>query len=204
VACAAALSSRSWPRFELQSLLSALQLRSPVDRVGPELFQVLLFCAAGIPFNEQALEDDFSRLTKFLLTPAAIIFSIAISSRATSCCATASQPFFLDYQGGRKGALQYDIASFCTTPRPTCLPNCASNCSITISTALPVSSISIAPSSCSHYYAYVYVRIMQAWARMASAAFTSAKSISAKRALRAEEPALAASQCGAAHRAAGT
>ncbi len=38
----ATLSDRSRPRFELQSVLSARQLRSPVHRLGFELFQVLL------------------------------------------------------------------------------------------------------------------------------------------------------------------
>ncbi len=43
---AAALSGRGRPRSELQGLLSARELRSPVHRLGPELFQVL-FSAPG-------------------------------------------------------------------------------------------------------------------------------------------------------------
>ena len=71
-------------------------------------------------------------------------------------------PFFVDYQGGRKGALQYDIASCSSTPRPTCRPNYASIFSITISMRSTVTSKIERNEFLHHYYAYVYVRIMQA------------------------------------------
>ena len=45
VAGPAAVSGRDARQDQLQSLLSARQLRSPVHHLGPELFQVLLSCA---------------------------------------------------------------------------------------------------------------------------------------------------------------
>jgi len=128
-------------------------------------FKYYFLRLAGIPFNEQALERDFSRLTKLLLSAGRDYFLYRdFQSRNIMLRKTLNedQPFFLDYQGGRKGALQYDIASLLYDAKADLPPELRQQLLDHYLDSLAGFVDLDRSAFMQHYYAYVYVRIMQA------------------------------------------
>jgi len=128
-------------------------------------FKYYFLRLAGIPFNEQALERDFSRLTKLLLSASRDYFLYRdFQSRNIMLrkILNEDQPFFLDYQGGRKGALQYDIASLLYDAKADLPPELRQQLLDHYLDSLAGFVDLDRSAFIQHYYAYVYVRIMQA------------------------------------------
>ena len=128
-------------------------------------FKYYFLRLAGIPFNEQALEDDFGRLTRFLLTASRDYFLYRdFQSRNVMLRKVGSEerPFFLDYQGGRKGALQYDIASLLYDAKADLPPDLRQQLLDHYLDRLTRFLDLDRAVFMRFYYPYVYVRIMQA------------------------------------------
>jgi aminoglycoside/choline kinase family phosphotransferase len=124
-------------------------------------FKYYFLRLAGIPFSEQALETDFSRLTKFLLEADREYF-LYRDFQSRNVMLPNGRPFFLDYQGGRKGALQYDIASLLYDAKADLPPELRQQLLDHYLDTL-AGFIELKPDAFMHYYyGYVYVRIMQA------------------------------------------
>src|SRR5438309_11811719 len=116
---------------------------------------------AGILFSEQALEDDFGRLTRFLLNAPREYF-LYRDFQSRNIMLHDGQPHFLDYQGGRKGALQYDIASLLYDAKADLPPSLRQHLLDHYLDSLAGLIELDREAFMRHYYAYVYVRIMQA------------------------------------------
>src|SRR6516165_538421 len=124
-------------------------------------FKYYFLKLAGIPFNEQELENDFSRLTKFLLTASRDYF-LYRDFQSRNVMLRDGQPFFLDYQGGRKGALHYDIASLLYDGKADLPPQLRQELLDNYLDRLAAHIAVDRAAFMEHYYGFVYIRLMQA------------------------------------------
>jgi aminoglycoside/choline kinase family phosphotransferase len=157
------------PRFQIEAgrdlNYNVCYPRSSFDRqsIAWDLnyFKYYFLRLAGIPFNEQALEDDFDRLTNFLLQADANYFMYR-DFQSRNIMLHGGHPFFLDYQGGRKGALQYDIASLLYDAKAD-LPPALRQQLLDLYLVKAGEYIPLDREAfLQYYYPYVYIRIMQA------------------------------------------
>jgi len=138
------------PSFDKQSMMWDLSY-----------FKYYFLRLAKIPFNEQALENDFEWFTEFLLMAERQYF-LYRDFQSRNVMVRGVEPFFIDYQGGRRGALQYDIASLLFDAKAD-LPFAVREELLeryleAVSGLLPIDR----QAFLSHYPGFVYIRIMQA------------------------------------------
>ena len=77
-------------------------------------FKYCFLKGTKIEFSEPKLEDDFDRLVKNLLSSFTFQFSTFLyrDFQSRNVMIKNGQPYFIDFQGGRRGPTQYDVASF--------------------------------------------------------------------------------------------
>ena len=150
--------TRSYPRaaFDRQSMMWDLNY-----------FKYYFLKLTRTGFDEQLLENDFQVLCDYLLTADCNFFLYRdFQSRnimlTNSPGATALHPYFIDYQGGRKGALYYDIASILFEAK-TDLPSSFRQEMMEYYISRLSDYMTVDVSSFQQYYhAYAYIRTMQA------------------------------------------
>lgn len=74
-------------------------------------FKYCFLKATGVEFNEVFLQDDFERLADDLLSDETDTFMYR-DFNVRNIMIKDGSPFFIDFQGGRKGPIYYDVASF--------------------------------------------------------------------------------------------
>jgi aminoglycoside/choline kinase family phosphotransferase len=124
-------------------------------------FKYYFLRLSKIQFSEAKLEDDFNALASFLLEADTSYF-VYRDFQSRNVMLRDGEPYFIDYQGGRKGALQYDAASLLYDAKADIPPETRRELlEYYLKTAQIAGKVNKA-GFMRHYYAYVYIRIMQA------------------------------------------
>lgn len=74
-------------------------------------FKYCFLKATGLDFQEARLEDDFQQMCRTLLRDTGSTF-LYRDFQSRNVMIKDGQPYFIDFQGGRKGPVYYDVASF--------------------------------------------------------------------------------------------
>jgi len=74
-------------------------------------FKYCFLKATGLDFQENLLEDDFVKLSEILMRSRTNTFMYR-DFQSRNVMVKDGEPYFIDFQGGRKGPLYYDVASF--------------------------------------------------------------------------------------------
>ena len=74
-------------------------------------FKYCFLKATGLEFNEMRLQDDFENLADDLLADDTDTFMYR-DFNARNVMVRGGEPCFIDFQGGRRGPVYYDVASF--------------------------------------------------------------------------------------------
>lgn len=124
-------------------------------------FKYYFLRLAHVPFDEQELENDFARFTDYLMQAGNDYF-LYRDFQSRNVMLQDGEPYFIDYQGGRKGALQYDIASLLYDAKAD-IPQHVRNELLDFYISQVQKHLLIdEPRFKAYYTGYVIIRIMQA------------------------------------------
>jgi len=118
-------------------------------------------CWESLLRNEQQLEDDYNTLIEYLLAQDTNYF-LYRDFQSRNIMLRDGKPCFIDYQGGRKGALQYDVASLLFDSKADIPPEVRENLLEHYIQGLKQYPEVNPEAFRESFYAYVLIRIMQA------------------------------------------
>lgn len=124
-------------------------------------FKYFFLDLLGIPFDEQKLEDDFQFLAGFLMVASRDHF-LYRDFQARNILFRDESFYFIDYQGGRMGALQYDVASLLFEARIDLPPDLREELLQYYLDLLGRVNKNDAAAFPEYYHGFVLVRILQA------------------------------------------
>ncbi|MDR0790456.1 MAG: phosphotransferase [Bacteroidales bacterium] len=125
-----------------------------------QYFKYYFLKMAHVSFNEEELEKDFKVLTNYLLS-ADMQYFLYRDFQSRNIMIVAGVPYFIDFQGGRQGALQYDIASLLYDAKANLSPQ-TREALLDLYIAELKNHITIDEKEFRKlFYAFVYIRIMQ-------------------------------------------
>ncbi|MBP3253161.1 MAG: phosphotransferase [Bacteroidales bacterium] len=123
-------------------------------------FKYYFLKLAEIEFNEQKLQRDFDCLTDYLQDCVNTGFMYR-DFIPRNIMIVNSEPYFIDFQGGRKGAMQYDLASFLFDAKSDFSQSTREDWLDTYIKELNKQNDIDEVQFKEYFYAYVYIRIMQ-------------------------------------------
>lgn len=125
-------------------------------------FKYYFLKLAYIPFDEQLLENDFSRFINYLLEEDCSYFLYRDFQARNIMIAPDGELYYIDFQGGRRGAAQYDVAALLYSAKSE-IPDEIRGLLLDyyidrLSEVVPIDKDAFR----SKFYGYVLVRMMQA------------------------------------------
>ena len=125
-------------------------------------FKYYFLKLAYIPFDEQLLENDFDRFIDYLLDEDCTYFMYRDFQSRNIMIDPSGRLCYIDYQGGRRGAAQYDVASLLYSAKSDFPEPIRQELLHHYVQEFVAATHVDAASFSEKFYAYVLVRIMQA------------------------------------------